>query len=432
MDTRTFIAELDRASELLRITDPVSPNFDVARHIAQRDGHPLLFENLVGFPGWRLTSGYVAQRSHFARALRCSVNELISKMNAAVANPVAPPVVTDAPCQEVVIEDVDLTRIPIPRYHPRDGGPYITAGVSVITDPAYGRNASFHRLMMIGPQQFVGRIVEGRGTHTAWCKAPEGLPMAVCIGLPPHVLLGAALSPAKGIDELAIAHALTPTPTVRAKTVPVDVPAGAELIIEGHLTHALATEGPFPDLTGTMDGTREQPVFQVTAVTHRRDPIFHALLPAGLEHKNLMGMPREPTIYAEVAKVVGCNGVRITPGGCSWLHAVVQIEPQGPDDARRAIEAAFRGHTSLKHVVVVDNDVDIHNPADVEWAIATRVQATRDLVVFEDQPSSSLDPSARQIPGQKAKTAKIGLDATIPWGAEREGYLRVQYDTNEA
>jgi UbiD family decarboxylase len=234
--------------------------------------------------------------------------------------------------------------------------------------------------------------------------------MVVCVGLPPHVLLAAALSPPKGTDELAIAHAMAPTPTVRAKTVPLEIPADAEIVFEGRLTHKFATEGPFPDLTGTMDTTRTQPIFQVTAITHRRDPIFHALLPAGLEHKNLMGMPREPTIYAEVSKVVRCTGVRITPGGCSWLHAVVQIVPREAGDGRRAIEAAFRGHSSLKHVVVVDTDVDISSPADVEWALA------------------SLDPSARQVPGQKTRTTKMGLDATIPWGAPRDGYLRVQYD----
>jgi UbiD family decarboxylase len=177
-----------------------------------------------------------------------------------------------------------------------------------------------------------------------------------------------------------------------------------------------------------MDGTRQQPIFRLTAVTHRQAPIFHALLPAGLEHKNLMGMPREPTIFAEVARVTRCTGVAITPGGCSWLHAVVQIEPAGPDDARHAIEAAFRGHRSLKHVVVVDTDVDLYDAADVEWAIATRVQADRDVVILRDRPSSSLDPSARQVPGAKARTSKVGLDATIPWGADLSGYTRVRYD----
>jgi UbiD family decarboxylase len=205
------------------------------------------------------------------------------------------------------------------------------------------------------------------------------------------------------------------------------VPAAAELVLEGRITRQLASEGPFPDLTGTLDGVRQQPVIEIDCITHRREPIYHALLPAGLEHKLLMGMPREPTIYAAVAEAAQPLNVCMTPGGTSWLHAVVQIEKRGPDDGRRAIEAAFRGHPSLKHVVVVDRDVDPFNPADVEWAIATRFQADRDLLVWTEQPGSSLDPSGQQVPGQKARTAKMGLDATIPWGRERRGFERVQY-----
>lgn len=429
-DLRAFLNELDEAGELLCITETVSPVFDIAARIARHDGEALLFESLAGFPDWRLASGYVAQRSHFARALSCDVPDLIPRLADALANPQLAPTVERAPCQEVVEPKVDLQRIPIPRYHPRDGGPYITAGVAVITDPAYGRNLSFHRLMRIGRDRLVGRIVEQRGTDTAWRKAPEGLPMAVCIGLPPQVLLAAAMSPEKGIDEMGIAEAMAPSPTVKALTLPLRIPAAAELVLEGILTHDVDTEGPFPDLTGTMDGTREQPVFHVTTITHRRNPIFHALLPAGREHKNLMGMPREPSIFAEVNRVTRCTGVSITPGGCSWLHAVIQIDPQGPQEAKRAIEAAFRGHSSCKHVVVVDTDVDLYDPYEVEWAIATRFRADRDLMILNDQPSSSLDPSARHVPGQKARTTKMGLDATIPWGASREGYLRVRYESD--
>jgi 2,5-furandicarboxylate decarboxylase 1 len=430
MDLRSFLNELDKAGELLHITDPVSPEFEVAAIAAQHDGEPLLFETLEGYPDWRLASGYVAQRSHFAQALSCDVPELIPRLANALANPLESPEIKTAPCQEVIESEVDLRRIPIPRYHPEDGGPYITAGVAVITDPDHGRNLSFHRLMRIGRDRLVGRIVERRGTDTAWRKFPNGLPMAVCIGLPPQILLAAAMSPEKGIDEMGIAQAMAPTPTVEAVSVPLKIPAAAELVLEGTLTHEFATEGPFPDLTGTMDGMREQPVFKVTTVTHRRSPIFHALLPAGREHKNLMGMPREPSIFAEVNRVTRCTGVSITPGGCSWLHAVIQIVPQGPDDAKKAIEATFRGHSSCKHVVVVDTDVNLYDPYDVEWAIATRFRADRDLIILNDQPSSSLDPSARQVPGEKAWTTKMGLDATIPWGASREGYLRVRYETD--
>lgn len=181
------------------------------------------------------------------------------------------------------------------------------------------------------------------------------------------------------------------------------------------------------DLTETMDITRMQPVIEIDLMTHRRAPIFHALLPGGLEHKLLMGMPKEPTIFAAVNAVTRCTGAAITPGGTSWLHAVVQIDKQGPDDGKLAIEAAFKGHGSLKHVWVVDTDVDIYDPAQVEWALATRFQADRDLYVYANQPGSSLDPSGTHVPGKKSLTAKMGLDCTIPWGADRSKYERGEY-----
>jgi UbiD family decarboxylase len=176
-----------------------------------------------------------------------------------------------------------------------------------------------------------------------------------------------------------------------------------------------------------MDMVRSGPIIEIDCITHRSDPIFQALLPGKLEHKLLMGMPKEPTIYAAVNQVCNCANVVITPGGASWLHAVVQIEKQGPEDGRAAIDAAFQGHGSLKHVTVVDTDVNPYDPAEVEWAIATRFQADRDLVVLADQPGSSLDPSGTHEPGKKARTAKMGLDATIPWGAGRAAFEKVQF-----
>jgi UbiD family decarboxylase len=320
-----------------------------------------------------------------------------------------------------------------------DGGPYVTAGILVLRDPDLGRNVSFHRLMQIGPSQFTARIVEGRGTDTAWRKAVEAgsdLEIAICLGAPIHVLLAAAMSPPKGVDELAIAQALAPTPLARCLSVDLEVPAECEAVLEGRITGQLADEGPFIDLTETWDIVRQQPVIEIDCITHRRSPIYHALLPGGLEHKLLMGLPREPTIFQAVSEVVDCRAVSITPGGMSWLHAVVQIAKRTDGDGRRAIEAAFRGHGSLKHAVVVDVDVDPFDATAVEWAIATRFQADRDLIVFEDQPSSSLDPSATLTPGQKARSAKMGLDATIPWTdasgralseAERDDFRKVGY-----
>jgi 2,5-furandicarboxylate decarboxylase 1 len=210
---------------------------------------------------------------------------------------------------------------------------------------------------------------------------------------------------------------------VRCRTNALLVPAEAEWVLEGRLTQELAAEGPFIDLTETYDIVRQQPVIEIDCITHRQDAIYQALLPGLEEHKLLMGMPREPTIYAAVNAACRCTNVCLTPGGMSWLHAVVQIDKQGPDDGSLAITQAFEGHSSLKHVVVVDTDVDPFDPAQVEWAIATRFQADRDLLLFRDQPSSSLDPSATQVPGQKARTAKMGLDATIPW-VKRDGRIR--------
>jgi 2,5-furandicarboxylate decarboxylase 1 len=216
-------------------------------------------------------------------------------------------------------------------------------------------------------------------------------------------------------------------PLVKCLSNDLEVPADAEIVLEGRITREQHREGPFMDLTETMDIVRDQPVIAVDLMTHRRDPIFHALLPGGLEHKLLMGMPKEPTIYAAVNKEVPCTGVVITPGGASWLHAVVQIDKRAPDDGRKAIAAAFRGHGSLKHVWVVDTDVDIYDPAAVEWAVATRFQADRDLVVIPDQPGSSLDPSGTHVPGQKSRTAKMGLDCTIPWGADISKFKKGRY-----
>ncbi len=170
-------------------------------------------------------------------------------------------------------------------------------------------------------------------------------------------------------------------------------------------------EGPFVDLTETQDVVRQEPVLEVKCITHRENLVWHALLPGGLEHKLLMGMPREPTIFREVNQVVHCLDVNINPGGCSWLHAIVQIKKEHEDDGRKAIEAALRGHRSCKHIFVVDEDIDIYDPLSVEWAMATRFQADRDLVMLGRERGSSLDPSA--TPGTY-ETCKVGFDLTAP------------------
>jgi 2,5-furandicarboxylate decarboxylase 1 len=415
VDLRTFLARAGEAGDLVRISEESDPHLDMARMIARFDGRPVLFDRVKG-SDYRVTAGVCSDRRYFAQALGVATDQVIFRLAEALERAKPLTEIRNAPAQEVIEPSVDLEGIPFLTHYPGDGGAYATAAVAFINDPETGPNASYHRLLRLDRRRVAGRLVERRSVESAWRKTRDDLPVALCIGLPLHVLLAASMAPPAGVDELTIAQALAPTPVVACANG-IRVPADAELVLEGRITKQLVSEGPFVDLTGTYDFVRQQPVIEIDRITHRQNPIYQALLPGRLEHRLLMGMPREPTIYAEVNKVAHCLNVHITPGGTSWLHAVVQIAVQTPDDGRRAIDAAFRGHGSLKHVVVVDGDVDIFDTSDVEWAIATRFQADRDLVILTDQPSSSLDPSAHHVPGQKSLTAKMGLDATIPWDA---------------
>lgn len=427
MTLRQFIEQAEASGDLITVHKPVNVRFELADVAHALEGNVVLFDNVVDYPGWRVVSGPCADRRFFSMALGVPVEDLLHHLAASLDNPQPPPIVDQAPCQEVVLEAFDLNDLPILLHLPQDAGHYVASNVVITRDPDYGRNMSYHRLLRLDDRRFTARIIERRGTHTALGKVQGDLPIAICIGVSLATHLAASMGPPPGVDELAVANALAPTPLVKCLTNDLEVPAGAEIVLEGRITHNTHREGPFMDLTETMDIERDQPVIEIDLITHRRNPIYHALLPGGLEHKLLMGMPKEPTIFAEVNKVARCTGAVITPGGASWLHAVVQIDKQSDEDGPRAIEAAFRGHGSLKHVWIVDKDIDIYDPAQVEWALATRFQADRDLYIFPNQPGSSLDPSGIHRPGQKSHTAKMGLDCTIPMGADRAKFEKGRY-----
>lgn len=427
MSLRNVIEWARESGDLVTIKRTVDLNYELANVAHALEGSLVLFESVQGYPDWRVLSGQCADRRFLSMDLGVPPQNLVKHLAQAIENAAPPEIVESGPCQEVIITDVDLNALPIPLHLAQDAGHYIASDVVIVKDPQLGRNMCYHRLLRLDEKHFAARIIENRGTHSAMQKVEGDLPVAICIGVSQAVHLAASMSPPPGIDELSVAQALAPTPLVKCLTVDLEVPADAEIVLEGRITRRLVEEGPFMDLTETMDIVRDQPVIEIDLITHRRNPIFHALLPGGLEHKMLMGMPREPTIFAEVNKVARCTGVSITPGGASWLHAVVQIEKQGPDDGAQAIAAAFRGHGSLKHVWVVDTDIDIFDPQEVEWAVATRFQADKDLHIFENQPGSSLDPSAAHVPGEKSRTAKMGLDCTIPWGADRSKFLKGMY-----
>jgi UbiD family decarboxylase len=216
-----------------------------------------------------------------------------------------------------------------------------------------------------------------------------------------------------GISEVEIANALEETQILNldGHFVPP-----SDIVIMAELTGELHEEGPFLDLTETFDIVRKQRVARVKKIYVRKGAMYHALLPGGLEHKVLMGMPREPTIYREVAKVCDVKDVLVTPGGCSWLHGVVSIHKKSPEDGRKAIEAAFNGHKSMKHVFIVDDDINIHDPNEIEWAMATRFQADKNMITRREK-GSSLDPSSDM---DTQMTCKVGFDFTIPEGGKKE------------
>ena len=333
-------------------------------------------------------------------------------LSKAISERSEPEVVSRAPCQEVIESGVDLDNLPILFHCEKDGGNYISSAVVITRDPDYGQNMDFHRAMQFSKGKFSTRIVRGRHFHKFLEKNGE-LDVAFCIGNTPNILIAGATSVDIGVDELQIANALEPIKVVKASSVDLLIPAEAEFILEGRVyLEEKHSEGPFVDLTETYDTIREEPVFEVKKITHRKDAIWQALLPGALEHKILMGMPREPTIFNKVKEAgVKCLDVNVNPGGCSWLHAIVQIDKKTEEDGKKAIFGTFTGHRSCKHVFIVDKDINIYDPLSVEWAMATRFQGDTRMIVKNKEPGSSLDPSAE--PSSKL-TTKIGFDLTKP------------------
>jgi len=424
------VEQLQRNGELTIIAKEVSTEYEMAGIIEALGEKPVFFEK-VKESTIPVVAGLLSSKDLIARGLGIPKDQLLQKLSRAIENPVPPEVGDKGECQEIIEKDVDLTKLPIMRYTEKDGGKYVASAVAIVRDPEFNaRNMCFHRLMLLDRNHFVARIVENRGTDTALKKAGGELDVAFCIGDSTAVLLSAATTLPMGVDELGMANALEKTELVKCKTVDLEVPKESEIVLEGRITKEKTAEGPFLDLTGIVDRVRQQPIVEIKCITHRRNPIYQTILAGRNEHKFLMGMPKEPTMFNEVNKVCECKDVYITPGGCSWLHVVIQIRKRNPDDGKKAISAAFEGHKSLKHCVVVDEDINIYDPHDVEWAIATRFQADKNTIILSNQPGSSLDPSGDLTEGKKATTAKAGLDATAPLittgkGFKKEAFVKV-------
>ncbi|WP_455392574.1 UbiD family decarboxylase [[Eubacterium] cellulosolvens] len=401
MDLKEFVQRLDAKGMLIKIDKPMEVKFEIPTVMKKLDGRPILFSNVKGYD-LPVVANVCSSRELVAVGLEVQTNEVMQVLAKAIDSPKEPELIDASGYHEF---EGTLDDLPILTYYPFDGGPYIASAIVIVSDPELGINASYHRMMKLDKDKLVLRILQ---RHFNEFLSRGNTEFAFCIGNSIAMLVGAAVSAELGKSEIAIANALNKTNVVNLDG---HIVPEAEIVIIAEMTGDQHSEGPFLDLTETLDIKRKQRVARVKKIYCRNAPMFHGLLPGGLEHKILMGMPREPTIYREVSKVCEVKDVLVTPGGASWLHGAVSIRKKAPEDAEKAIHAAFKGHTSMKHVFIVDDDINIHDPNEIEWAMATRFQGDRGLVILPKQKGSSLDPSSNL---ETRETTKIGFDLTIP------------------
>jgi UbiD family decarboxylase len=413
---------LNQFNETVVVKGHVARELELTKTLFKERTKPILFENLDGF---RAIGNLWSTRERIAAAMGVSPADLTMKMMRAMDSPSKPQEIENAPFDQNILTDFDLRESAIPKFYATDGGRFITAGV-VVAEHDGIRNLSFHRMMLIGENKFSIRVVPRHlfALHKRAMAKGEDLKIAVAVGLCPSIMLSAAMNLEFGKDELTVANSLrqlclNESVCVRKIRNGLLVPAFAEYIFEGRITKEVHDEGPFVDITGTIDPVRKQPVVEIDRIYHRDDPIFQIILPGANEHYLMMGMPREPVIQRAVGHAVPeVHAVRLTEGGCCWLHGVASITKQKEGDGVNAIMAALGAHPSMKMVTIVDNDIDIFDDQDVEWAVATRFQGHKGLVIIENARGSSLDPSADET------TTKVGIDATKPIGGE--GFDRIK------
>jgi len=419
-----YIKDLQQNGKITTITEKISKNLEIAGVLKSLEPQPVLFEN-VKESEFRVTGNLFCNKRQIADYFGITTEEIIPTLTRAIEKRSNPNQSDNAPCQEVVENQVDLNKLPILIHNKVDGGPYISSGVVVAADPEFGQNLDFHRAMQIGKNKMVVRVVRGRDFHKFLERNGE-VDVAFCIGNTPEVLIAAATSVETGINELEIANALRKISVTRAKTVNLMIPADSEFVLEGRIIlEEKHDEGPFIDLTETVDVIRQEPIFEVKKITHRKTAIWQGLLPGRDEHKILMGMPREPTVFRNVKeRGIDVLDVNITPGGASWLHVAIKIRKKNEDDGIQALEGAFSGHKSAKHIWVYDDDIDIYSDEEREWAMATRFQADVDLLIKDQEPGSSLDPSAE--PGTKM-TTKCGFDCTKTMDTKGKSFDKAKF-----
>jgi len=399
-----------------RIGGTLSRDFEVARVIREWQGRgPVIVYRVEGCPQ-DSASNLVDLRFKLYKALGVgSDEEAYLKILDAMSSPARPSVVGAPRLREA---EGGLMEVPAVRFYEKEAGLYLSSAIFIACYDGVC-NASIHRVLVKDKRVGVVRVVP-RHLWELYLRAKsrgQDLPVSVVIGVHPAIMVAAASSPRFGVFEVDVASKLLGNLWVYESPVHGNpVPLGSAVVIEGLLSRDMAEEGPYVDVIGTYDRVRYQPVLKVLKVYLDVNELTHVILSGGLEASLLIGFTREAAIWEAVSKVVArVHKVRLTPASGGWLHAIISIDKRHEGDAKNAIMAAFAAHPSLKHVIVVDSDIDPDDPSQVEWAIATRFQADEDLVIVRNVRGSTLDPSSRD-----GLTAKMGIDATKPLNAGME------------
>lgn len=433
-DLRGFLHRLEANGELLRIRREVD-----VRHISAlvaQASQALLLEKVRGFD-FPVVSGVVGARRRLALALGCSEAELGKRFAEACENPIPPVIVETAPVKDVVLQgqEVDLTSFPLPLLHEKDGGPYISGGVVYSRDPGYGLNAGMYRLMFRTRNETGIDLVSPSDMRVYYERAlREGRPLevAIAIGVHPLHMLAAAFKAPIGTSECDIAGGLHGEPIllVRCETVDLLVPADAEIVLEGEILPIGWTvdEGRFGEFNHIQGDLKWNPIVRIKAITHRKDALFYALhMP--WENDWLQGPVNEAAGWRALrAASVDTVAVRATPGGCCYWELIASIRKR-PGEGKNAL-LALLSVGAVKLAIVTDDDIDIFDPVQVDWALATRVQPDKDVMVVSGARGKHIDPSLRAWTYAKdalPTTAKLGIDATIPEGIPKERYERLCY-----
>ncbi|RHW41590.1 UbiD family decarboxylase [Neobacillus notoginsengisoli] len=423
---RELLDDWETRGLLARVKKEVDPEYElgaVLRHF--KGAKPILFEKIKGYTS-PMVAGLAGERNLLADSMGITGKELIPKLIESIVNPIPTTKLGTGPVHEnVILGEFDLDDLfPILTYHAEDSGQYYVAGVMVVKDIA-GKNryTSIRRMQFLGGNRTSILITspELYSQYQYYEERNEPMEFAVMFGVVPAVILSSQVSThLYHTDKLDIAGALLgqSLDVVQCKTVNLEVLAEAEIVLEGKmLPHIRETEGPFAELAGYYGTISQQPVVEITAVTYRNNAINQTIFPASYEEKLPMALVREVTLLNTVRQVIpNVKDVHITMGGVARYHAVIQIDKQSEGDGKQAALAAFASDKDLKHVVVVDKDVDIWNSDEVEWAIATRVQADEDIFIVPGAKGSPLE-SSHNI---KGVTAKMGIDATYPLARAEE------------